>query len=301
MNKITRIVAATDFSRGAESAVRRAALLAKLAGAEMEVIHVVQSASLDETWRKLAEEGGLSEQKLADSADFRLRELAAGIERRFGVSPSVVVRRGRAPQVLAERAQEAGAGLVVVGAHGERFLLDLFVGSTALKLLRLTTCPVLLVKQPPPFDYERIVVATDFSPCARAAANLTAALFPEADLHLFHAYEVPFEREMYYAGSDDEAVDHYRRLGEAQARRQLEDFAASLAEPGRFLRKARHGYAPALVNQYAAEMGADLVVLGSQGKSELAATLLGSVSSHLVLEAPGDLLLVPPPRDEPTA
>jgi nucleotide-binding universal stress UspA family protein len=291
--KVERIVAATDFSRSAEAATRRAALLAKAGGAALEVVHAIYLPPLAETWRKLVEGEGITEERLRANAATRLNELAANLAKRTGLTPTTRVLTGKSAPALAEWARESGADLIVVGAHGEHLLLDLFVGSTALKLLRLAAQPVLLVKQTPPFEYERVLVATDFSPAARTAADLVARLLPGADLYLFHAYEAPFERQMYYAGSDDEAVDHYRRLGEAEAKRQMDEFVASLAAPERFVRKVRHGYAPSLVNQYAAEMGADLLVLGSHRQSEIAATFLGSVAAHLVSESRGDLLLVP--------
>jgi nucleotide-binding universal stress UspA family protein len=291
---VKRILAATDFSRHAESAVRRAALLARSAGAGLEVAHAVYLPPLVGRWRKLIEGEGITEETLHANAATRLAELAASIVQRLDVAPPATrVLTGKPPVALAAWAQESAAELIVIGAHGEHLLLDLFVGSTALKLLRLADRPVLLVKQTPPFEYERILVATDFSPAARAAADLAARLFPSADLYLFHAYEAPFERQMAYAGSDDEAVDHYRRLGEAEAREQMEEFVATLAAPTRFVRKLRHGYAPALINQYAAEVGADLLVVGSHRQSEVAATLLGSVAAHLINETRSDLLLVP--------
>lgn len=291
--KVELIVAATDFSRAAESATRRAALLARTDGASLEIVHAIYLPPLAETWRKLVAGEGITEERLRAGAAERLARLAADLARRTGVTPETRVLDGKPALALAQWAKERGAGLIVVGAHGEHLLLDLFVGSTALKLLRLAAQPVLLVKQTPPFEYERILIATDFSSAARAAADLTARLLPAADLFLFHAYEAPYERQMAYAGSDDEAVDHYRRLGEAEARRQMDEFAASLEQPARFARKVRHGYAPALINQYAAEMGADLLVLGSHRQSEISATLLGSVAAHLVNESRGDLLLVP--------
>lgn len=291
--KADRIVAATDFSRTAESATRRAALLAKAGGAQLEVIHAIYLPPLAETWRKLVEGEGITEDRLRAAAVERLAQLAGDLARRTGVTPETRVLEGKPSLALAEWAKTQGADLIVVGAHGEHLLLDLFIGSTALKLLRLAAQPVLLVKQTPPFDYERILIATDFSPASRAAANLVARLLPDAGLYLFHAYEAPFERQMYYAGSDDETVDHYRRLGEAEARRQMDEFVLTLEDPARYARKVRHGYAPALINQYAAEMGADLLVIGSHRQNEVAATLLGSVAAHLVNESRGDLLLVP--------
>lgn len=290
---VQRILAATDFSPTADSAVRRAALLAKAGGATLDIVHSVYAPPLAEAWRKLVEKEGITEEAVRAKAAERMEALAADIVKRTGVAPSTHLLSGKPPVALAQWAKDNAADLIVIGAHGEHLLLDLFVGSTALRLLRLASAPVLLVKRHPPFDYERILVATDFSQASRQAANLAARLLPEAGLYLFHAFEAPFERQMYYAGSDDEAVDHYRRLGETEARRQMEEFAKTLETPERFARKVRHGYPPALINQYAAEMGADLLVLGANRQSEFAAALLGSVAAHLVNEARSDLLLVP--------
>lgn len=291
--KVEHIVVATDFSRTAESAARRAALLAKAGGATLDLAHSVYLPPLADAWRKLVAGEGITDETLRTGALTRLAEQAAALEKRIGVKPATRLLEGKAPQALADWSRKAAADLLVVGAHGEHLLLDLFVGSTAQKLLRLASQPVLLVKQTPPFEYERILIATDFSPAGRAAAEFAARVFDAAELYLFHAYEAPFERQMYYAGSDDEAVDHYRRLGEAEARRQMDEFVASLSAPQRFARKVRHGYAPTLINQYAAELGADLLVVGSHRQSEFAAALLGSVAAHLVNESRGDVLLVP--------
>lgn len=291
--EVRHIVAATDFSHTAEMAVRRAGLLAKASGAALRVVHALYAPPLADTWRKLIESEGVTAQSIRAQAGNRLEALAGQLEQRIGLRPEVALIDGKPAQALAGWALQNAVDLIVVGAHGEHLLFDLFVGSTALKLLRLSVLPVLLVKQNPPFEYERVVIATDFSPAARAAADRVAALLPAAELFLFHAYEAPFERQMTYAGSDDETIDHYRRLGEAEARRQMEAFVASLSEPKRYGVKVRHGYAPALINQYVAELGADLLVVGAHRQSELAASLLGSVALHLVNESRTDLLLVP--------
>ena len=128
---VRKLLAASDFSKGAESAVRRAATLACHWQAGLEIVHALQAPPADATWRRLAEEGGLTEHRLLERIDFRLRELAAGIEHRFGVRPAVHVQQGRPAQAVTDRAREQAVDLIVVGAHGERFLLDIFVGATA--------------------------------------------------------------------------------------------------------------------------------------------------------------------------
>lgn len=291
--KIERIVAATDFSRAAEAAIHRAALLAKADGARLDVLYAINLSPLLGAWHKFVEGDGVSEAKLQEIARARLQQFVETLQQRTGMAPQTHVLSGKPEQVVANWASEHAADLVVIGAHGEHLLLDLFIGSTALKLLRLASQPVLMVKQTPLFEYERILIATDFSPASRVAANLASSLLADAELYIFHVYEVPFERELYFSGSDEEAVDYYRRLGEAEARRQMEEFIQSLDEPERFIGRVRHGYAPALVNQYASEIKADLLVLGANRQSELTATLFGSVAVHLMNESRSDLLLVP--------
>lgn len=287
------ILSATDFSHSAEAAVRRAAVLARSRGARLHVVHAVNFSPMTELWLNLAADEAMSPEQLRESAAGWLDRMAQDIAKRYGVVPTTEVLSGKPAKAIAECARTLGADLVVIGAHGEHLLLDLFVGSTATKLLRLSAVPVLLVRQAATVEYEHVVVASDFSLAAQAAANLAASWFPTAAFDLFHAYEAPYERQMYYAGSDDETIDRYRRLGEAEARRRMETFAAKLQSPERFVRKIRHGYAPALINQHLVATGAELLVVGSHRQSELEAGLLGSVAAHMVTEARVDLLLVP--------
>ncbi|MBV2234236.1 MAG: universal stress protein [Sterolibacterium sp.] len=289
----TPILAASDFSRPAEAAVHRAALLAKAHGAALEVVHSLSPAPLTAVFRQLIEGQGLSEAELAARAERRLQGAVADLNIHHEITATGQLLTGKPTTAIVAHAAAVNAALVVLGAHGEHRLLDLFIGSTALKLLRLLEQPVLVVKQTPLFEYERVLIATDFSVTSRHASNFAARLLPQADMHLFHVFEAPFERELHYAGSDDHVIEDYRRLGQQEARRQMDEFIRSLDEPERFIGRVRHGYAPALVNQYSAEINADLLVLGSNRQSGLSATLFGSVATHLVQESRGDLLLVP--------
>lgn len=291
--KLDPMLAASDFSRSAEAAVHRAALLAKTHGAALEVVHSVAPAPLTAVVRQLIEGQGLTEEELVKRARRRLEGVVADLNIHHAITATGQLLAGKPTTTIAGHAAALNAALVVLGAHGEHRLLDLFIGSTALKLLRLLERPVLLVKQTPLFAYERVLIATDFSATSRHAANFAAALLPLADMHVFHVFEAPFERELHYAGSDDQVIEDYRRLGQQDARRQMDEFIQSLDEPERFMGRVRHGYAPALVNQYSAEISADLLVLGSNRQSGLSATLFGSVATHLVQESRSDLLLVP--------
>lgn len=290
---IKRILAATDFSDAAHVAARRAVCLANASGSGLELVHALNLPPLMNTWRALVKDDGLSEAQLRTSALRRLDEFALSLITHAEQTPATHVVIGKPAQALATWAHESQANLIVTGAQGEHLLPNILVGSTVLKLLRLTSTPVLLVKQEPAADYERVLIATDFSSAAHAAAEQVAELLPEADLYLFHAYEVLFEREMSFAGCSKDTIDHYRLHAEAQTKQQMREFIDTLTTPARYLSTVRHGYPPLLIKQQVQEMRADLLVLGTSRQSEIEAALLGSVAAHLVNESSQDLLLVP--------
>jgi nucleotide-binding universal stress UspA family protein len=164
MTPIHRIVVATDFSTPAGRAVRRAALTAKALGAELHLLHVVHPLALY-PGPDIAS-GDLSRQNsvIAVNARGRLDELAATLRSHYGIQTQVATRIGRAHMEIADYARKVEAGLVVAGARGENTLLDLLLGSTAARVLRVATCPVLIVKfQGEPEAYHHAIAALDFS------------------------------------------------------------------------------------------------------------------------------------------
>ncbi len=295
--RLRRILAATDFSDTAELALQRAARLASSGSAELELIHAQYLPPLAQAWQGLVDGDGFSSARLGRVAGERLRQSASALQRRSGICPETRVLNGKPAPELAGWARASGADLIVVGAHGEHLILDLFVGSTAIKLLRLSSTPVLLVRKAPDFPYRRVVVATDFSPAAQAAADLVAHMLPEAGLELFHAFEIPFEREMNLAGASVGTMEHYRLIAHAEAKRQMQECIGKLADPARWSATLRQGYPPAEIIRHAGESTADLLVLGCRRRSEIEAAMLGSVAAHLVNESPLDLLLVPAEDD----
>jgi nucleotide-binding universal stress UspA family protein len=60
------------------------------------------------------------------------------------------VRLGDPGQLACDRAEELGAGLIVVGSHGRTGLSRMLLGSVAERVVRLSHCPVLVVKLPTP-------------------------------------------------------------------------------------------------------------------------------------------------------
>lgn len=133
----------------------------------------------------------------------------------------------------------------------------------------------------------RILSPTDFSAGSRRAAEYAGFLARKlgAELHLLHAVLVGQER----AAGGDEALSVEQLL-----ERQAESLQSELGAPAIELRRiARRGYsAGVVILEYAAEVDADLIVLGTHRRRGAQRLLLGSVAEEVVRYANCPVLTV---------
>src|SRR5688572_564840 len=194
---VQTILAATDLSRPAFAAVRRAALIARAHDAKLELVHVIHDSFRSNAWQELLLAFAQVEADLRTSIAESLEALVAQLETETAVRANALVAEGKPFAAIAARSEAIDADLIVVGAHGENLVLTPLLGTTAHRVLRCARKPVLLVKQTPSpahapmAGYEHIVAATDFSEDALEAAKTAQRLFPQSAITLFHAYQPP--------------------------------------------------------------------------------------------------------------
>jgi nucleotide-binding universal stress UspA family protein len=140
-----------------------------------------------------------------------------------------------------------------------------------------------------------VLVATDGSDLSVAAARRGCALLgrPEQVTLLSVISEMPgddaggFESSVYTPEEQERIWDE--ELREAGA--ELARTAAALSG-GRVDKRVEVGDPAGVICTVAAELGVDVVVVGSHGRSGLSRLLLGSVSEHVVRSAPCPVLVV---------
>lgn len=137
------IVCAVDLADCSEAALRRAWLLARLHGAELRVLHV--------TDRPPAPSGSVQRSVADVFLDLR-RLVEAGSD--GGAAVRWIVAHGDPALEVARHVRRANADLVVLGRSLLRLATGV-VGTVTEAILRVTTCPVLLVPS---------VAARDVSP-----------------------------------------------------------------------------------------------------------------------------------------
>lgn len=292
MHQLKHILAATDLSAPARHAVERAALVSQDTAASLDLLHVANLAPLERLRQLMGATPGDLEHRVLEVARSKLQDLAATLQRRFGVAPGTQVATGSLLTELARKADGLPAGLLVCGAKGESVIRHHALGTTAWRVLGMTKCPVLVVKQPPHEAYKRLLVAVDFSPSSLRTIQHARSVAPQATIVLMHTFEVPFEGHLRYASVDDDTIQRYRIVARQEAIQKLQALRdqAGLSHADTSL-LVLHGDPALRIIEQEQEFDCDLTVMGKHGDSLLEEILLGSVTKHVLAELQGDLLL----------
>lgn len=145
MKPIRKILYGTDFSDSSLPAWDYALTLAKLAGAEVHVLHVISEFTDGRKSMIQAESMVLLEREVEIQA---LKEMEGFCKEKIDgdIPCTTEVVMGIPFQEIIKKAGELGADLIVVGTHGRMGIEHVLVGSTAERLVRRSPIPVLTVR-----------------------------------------------------------------------------------------------------------------------------------------------------------
>jgi nucleotide-binding universal stress UspA family protein len=139
---------------------------------------------------------------------------------------------------------------------------------------------------------ERILVPIDFSDHAGAVVEWAAHLAEEhsSAIVLLHVYHLPVEFQQ-VEGSYLPA-DFWTSIKE-EAARALDEYGYKLRARGLAVEMiVREGYPATVIEEEVTRQKADMVVIGSRGRTGLKHLLLGSIAERVVQKAPCPVLTV---------
>ena len=295
-----RILVATDGSPSAGLGVDLVAGLDLPAGTSVRVVEAIETGSglFGGPWPSLLVQTESIESKLWQVALDCVEQARARLARPE-VDVSAEVLRGRPATVIVDAARNWRADVIVVGSRGHGMIESMLLGSVSAEVIDHAPVPVLVVRR---HAVGRIVLAWDGSGCARAAADLLRAwpIFARSSVRVVSVadLEVPWWTGFPAPGSPEtlslslEAADASRRTHDALAREMTDEMRAAGLEA---VAERRNGDAATEIIDAAGEAMADVIVLGTHGRTGLARLVLGSVARNVLHHAACSVLITRAP------
>jgi nucleotide-binding universal stress UspA family protein len=289
MHQLTRIIVGHDLRSGGDNALESALVLASRGTTWIRLVHVVAPHHFHRAMLGQASQRTVEEIVTRSGMKLEERVRHQSTDR---IDYEVRVGKPLVELILASRAWQAD--LIIIGntAQPPTHLL----GGTAEQLIRRAFVPVLVIRKPLKCKAERFLLPTDFSEGARKAAKEGIALAESfrGRIFFFHAFD-PSPWYNYPYG--DETIDSTMmpELTPEDIECDWESFIGGLSlksVPSQT--SAEYGPAADMIVRYADTIRADIIVMGTHGRTGLEHMLLGSVAEAVVRTAPCPVLTIKP-------
>lgn len=279
-----RILVATDFSTRSDRALRRASLIATRVRAELTLVHVVDADRAEVL---------IETERTAASAV--LADIAAMLRNNDGIAADWMIKVDDVHAGILAAAEEISADLIVIGPHRSR-LRHIFVGTTAERVTKLSTRPLLVAVETPSANHRKTLLALDFDEASEAAgrAALALGIFDRTEVVVMHAFDAPAEGMMKRSLLPSDEVSTYV-VGEREtAGNELQALLARLDLPDTGQNVVSMKGSPArTILDLAKETDSDLIVLGTNQRKGFERALVGSVTADVIRDAHRDVLIIP--------
>lgn len=295
------ILVATDFSPHADAAIKQALWLARQNGARIVLEHTLPDlrraflgASYQARLDFLYGEGNLFQRELRKESDTKLRRMIETLNA-MDLDVTFETLLGEAYVELTHAVLAEGYDLVLAGTRGLAAWEHFFVGSTAKRLIRKCPASVWIVKVEHVVPPKIVLAATDFSDvsCKAVSQGLWVAQQAKAEFHLLHVIDstdVP-EDLVAKVAQGSSFLDEIK----AEAKKRLESLIESLnTDRSRIQSHLSSGIPWKEIGHTAEHLNADLITIGTVGRSGIKGLLLGNTAEKVLGTCDCSILTVKP-------
>jgi nucleotide-binding universal stress UspA family protein len=283
-----RLLLATDGSQHSEGAIREAIRLAKKCSSSLTALSVIDTnpefdALAPQIMEKKAKEARQNLDAVRDRA------------KKEGVLCDIAVREGEdSYKDIVDEAVKRKSTMIIMGRRGRTGLKRLIMGSVTARVIGHAHCNVLVVPTAAQLEFKNIVIATDGSKYSVAAASEAIGIAKRNRSKLTVIADVPAELA---APTDIELAVEQRELIADQELQVAEKNAKAVKEAAQkegvdvqaFVMSGKPADA---IIEIARDKVADLIVLGSHGRTGIERLLMGGVTERVIVLASCPVLVV---------
>ena len=292
--QIRNVLVPVDFSAPSLRALEFALPLTKQFGADLHLVHVFAA---DHPFTGLVGMPfALPEFEIGRSVHEQLKDVARkySIDLRPGFLHAL---KGRAFEEICRVGRDEQIDLIVIATRGNTGVKHL-LGSTAERVVRYSSCPVLVTHGAKPFgavpSFRKILVPVDFSECSIQGLEYAKVFAKHFKSKITLLNSVHFQ---YYLASDECTRYDLPRLTQqayAVAHDQMRDVVEKTDWAGLEVDTSlQTGHPGQQICEHARDSDVDLIVTSTHGSTGFTHLLLGSVAEYVVRHAHCPVLVVP--------
>jgi nucleotide-binding universal stress UspA family protein len=267
--KLEKLLLSADGSKFSEGAVKEAISLAKTCSSKLYVVSVVE---VNPEFEAIA----LGIVEKAERETRQYLEYVKGKAMKEGADCEIIVHEGESPhQYIVDEASKKKVEMIIMGRHGRTGLKRLMMGSVTAKVIGHAPCKVLVVPKAATVAYKKILIATDGSKYSEAAARkaMSIAKRCESDLIVLSV-----------ATKNTNLPNAKRSVEKIRRNAEKEKIKVETLTP--------KGMPYKVIVDTAERKNADLIVVGSHGRTGLEKLLMGSVTERVIGHAECAVLVV---------
>ena len=274
-----KLLLATDGSLFSEGAIREAIRLAKKCSSKLSVLSVIETNT---------EYAAIAPQ-LLEKAEKTAREHLESVKaqaKKEGVDCGTSILEGEdSYNYISEEAAKNKISMIIMGRRGRTGLKRLAMGSTAARVIGHAPCNVLVVPKAAIVEFKSIVIATDGSPYSTAAASEAIGIAKKNGSKLTVISVVPAElatpTDVDFAATQRELLaDKEMQAAEKNAKAVKEAAQKEGVAVQAFVMTGKPADA---IIETANEKNADLIIVGSHGRTGIERLLMGSVAERVIV------------------
>lgn len=280
MARYKKMLVAFDGSESSRHALKQAIKLAGTEGAWIKVVTVLPEYEGDlEIWVSNVRDS------MRKSAETMLDQ-AKAIANSEGDLINTFIAEGKPFEKIVELADECGCELIVMGRRGKTHLERALVGSVTARVIGNTLRDVMVVPQNGTIGWRKIILATDGSSFSDLAAEraFDFARSYGGEITILSVVDVTDE----FATQAPQMVTQMITKAQALVGGIGEK---ALAQKIKATCLVKEGEAHEVITNIAVAQGADVIVMGSHGKTGLRRLLMGSVTEKVIGLAPCPVLV----------
>ncbi len=264
--KIQRILLSTDCSEFSAGAEREAINIAKRFNAELYITSVIETnpeftalapdilERMEEKMRRYLEE---------------LRQKAA----KEGVKTEFIIHEGEEPhRFIIDEATKKGCHVIAMGRRGRKGLMRLMMGSQTARTIGHSPVNVLVVPRKAEIRFKNMVIATDASRFSEKAAEEAIQIARDTGASL---YAIAVTRP-------DATPERIKESEDALLRIKADSQKEGIKIETEHVRNKPHEKIYEAIIEFAKKHNADLIVVGSHGRTGLSKLLMGSVAERVI-------------------